>query len=91
MLFTYIVMTALSGSFAKHKSHSVGIVVIPWLFTFYGFCDFGWTPLPFSYSAQILPYHMRLKGLSILLSVQFVAQAFNQWVNPVALNHIQWK
>lgn len=34
---------------------------------------------------------MRLKGLSILLSVQSVAQAFNQWVNPVALAHIQWK
>ena len=34
------------------------------------------TPLPFSYSAEILPYHMRLKGLGILLSVQSVAQAF---------------
>lgn len=34
------------------------------------------TPLPFSYSAEILPYHMRLKGLGILLSVQNVAQAF---------------
>lgn len=34
------------------------------------------TPLPFSYSAEILPYHMRLKGLGILLSVQNIAQAF---------------
>ena len=34
---------------------------------------------------------MRLKGLSILLSVQSVAQAFNQWVNPVALAAIAWK
>ncbi len=29
-----------------------------------------------SYGAEILPYHMRLKGLSIMLSVQSVAQAF---------------
>jgi hypothetical protein len=34
------------------------------------------TPLPFSYSAEILPYHMRLKGLGLLLSVQNIAQAF---------------
>lgn len=29
-----------------------------------------------AYGAEILPYHMRLKGLSIMLSVQSVAQAF---------------
>jgi len=46
------------------------------LFIYYGFYDIGWTPLPFSYGAEILPYHMRLKGLSIMLSVQSVAQAF---------------
>jgi hypothetical protein len=40
---------------------------------------------------RILPYHLRLKGLGILLSVQNVAQAFNQWVNPVALESIGWK
>lgn len=28
---------------------------------------------------------MRLKGLGFMLSTQNVAQAFNQWVNPVAL------
>lgn len=31
---------------------------------------------PVSYGAEILPYHMRLKGLSILLSVQSIGQAF---------------
>ncbi|KAF2104987.1 general substrate transporter [Rhizodiscina lignyota] len=91
MLASYIVITGLSGSFAEHKKHATGIAVIPMLFIFYGFYDFGWTPLPFSYGAEILPYHMRLKGLGILLSVQSVAQAFNQWVNPVALKSITWK
>jgi hypothetical protein len=91
MLASYIVITALSGSFAHSQTHSVGVATIPILFIFYGFYDFGWTPLPFSYGAEILPYHMRLKGLGILLSVQSVAQAFNQWVNPVALAHLAWK
>lgn len=34
---------------------------------------------------------MRLKGLGFMLSTQNVAQAFNQWVDPVALDAIQWK
>ena len=76
MLFSYIVITGLSGSFAQTKSHGVGLAVVPFLFIYYGFYDIGWTPLPFSYGAEILPYHLRLKGLSILLSVQNVAQAF---------------
>lgn len=91
MLCAYIVMTGLSGSFAETGNRNVGIAVVPMMFIYYGFNDVGWTPLPFSYGAEILPYHMRLKGLSIMLGVQNVAQAFNQWVNPVALESIAWK
>lgn len=91
MLATYIVMTGLSGSFAKTPTHSVGIAVIPMMYIYKSFYCMSWSPLPFAYGAEILPYHMRLKGLSIELSVQSVALTFNQWVNPVALQAIQWK
>ncbi|KAK3677010.1 hypothetical protein LTR78_003215 [Recurvomyces mirabilis] len=91
MLCSYIVITGLSGSFAMTKSHGVGLAVVPFLFIYYGFYDIGWTPLPFSYGAEILPYHLRMKGLSVMLCTQNVAQAFNQWVNPVALAGIGWK
>ncbi|CAK7212566.1 hypothetical protein SEUCBS140593_001546 [Sporothrix eucalyptigena] len=91
MLISYVILTGLSGGFATSHNHAVGIATVPMLFIYYGFYDIGWTPLPFSYGAEILPYHMRLKGLSIQLSVQSVAQAFNQWVNPVALASIAWK
>ncbi|KAJ8133245.1 hypothetical protein O1611_g378 [Lasiodiplodia mahajangana] len=90
-LVSFIIITGLSGGFAATGQTATGLATIPILFIFYGFYDFGWTPLPFSYGAEILPYHMRLKGLSILLSVQSILQAFNQYVNPVALDAIQWK
>ncbi|KAK5728536.1 hypothetical protein LTR15_001672 [Elasticomyces elasticus] len=90
MLLSYIVITGLSGSFAQSKDRGVGLAVVPMLFIYYGFYDIGWTPLPFSYGAEILPYHLRMKGLSIMLCVQNVAQAFNQWVNPVALAALGW-
>lgn len=91
MAATYIVMTGLSGSFAKTPTHSVGIAVIPMMYIYKTFYCMSWSPLPFAYGAEILPYHMRLKGLSIELSVQSVALTFNQWVNPVALEALQWK
>lgn len=91
MLVTYIVMTGLSGSFASTPSHSVGLAVVPMMYIFKTFYCMSWSPLPFAYGAEILPYNMRLKGLSIELSVQSVALTFNQWVNPVALKAIAWK
>lgn len=84
MLASYVVMTGLSGSFANNPRHAVGVAVVPIMFIYYGFYDIGWTPLPFSYGAEILPYHMRLKGLSILLSVQSVAQAFVRFSFPAS-------
>ena len=91
MLATYVVMTGLSGSFAHRPSHAVGIAVVPMMYIYKSFYCMSWSPLPFAYGAEILPYHMRLKGLSIELSVQSVALAFNQWVNPVALVALAWK
>ncbi|KAG7107194.1 Lactose permease like protein [Verticillium longisporum] len=91
MLRTYILITGLSGSFDHSPSRSVGIAVVPMMFIYKTFYCMSWSPLPFAYGAEILPYHMRLKGLSIELSVQSVALTFNQWVNPVALEAMKWK
>lgn len=91
MLLSYTIITGLSAGYAHTGRDALGIATIPWLYIFYGWYCIGWTPLPFSYGAEILPYHMRLKGLSMMLSVQSVAQAFNQWVNPVALAAMGWR
>ncbi|KAF5610118.1 hexose transporter [Fusarium subglutinans] len=91
MCVAYTIITGLSGSFAENPSHGVGIAVVPMMYLFKTFYCISWSPLPFAYGAEILPYNLRLKGLSIELSVQSVALAFNQWVNPVALEAIAWK
>ncbi|CVK86008.1 related to hexose transporter protein [Fusarium mangiferae] len=91
MCVAYTIITGLSGSFAENPSHGVGVAVVPMMYLFKTFYCISWSPLPFAYGAEILPYNLRLKGLSIELSVQSVALAFNQWVNPVALEAIAWK
>ena len=59
--------------------------------SYYGFYDIAWTPLPVPYTAEILPFGLRTKGLAIFTSVGTMANAFNQFVNPVALQALEWK
>jgi MFS family permease len=46
MLGTYILLTGLNGSFAHTRNSATGLASVPFLFIFYGFYDFAWTPLP---------------------------------------------
>ena len=59
--------------------------------SYYGFYDMGFVPLPYGYTTEILPYHMRTKGLAIFVAAQNAGNAFNQFVNPVALKALSWK
>ncbi|KAM0748181.1 general substrate transporter [Meredithblackwellia eburnea MCA 4105] len=91
MFFSYVIIMALAATFAiKHNKHA-GTAVVPFLFIFYGCYDFGWTPLPYSYCTEILPFNMRTKGMAIFVATQAVGNAFNQFVNPIALKALVWK
>ncbi|WWC64939.1 uncharacterized protein I303_107553 [Kwoniella dejecticola CBS 10117] len=91
MFCSYAIVMALSAAFAQHHNQSAGLAAIPFLFLFYGFYTLFWTPVPYPYSAEILPYSLRSKGLAIFTSVQNIANAFNQFVNPIALKAIAWR
>ena len=81
----------LSGSYAANHERVVGLAVIPFLFIFFGFYDISWTPLANMYTVEILPYNLRAKGQAIYNITQGLANALNQWVNPIILDAIQWK
>lgn len=91
MLCSYIAITALSGSYASTLKSSTGTAVIPFLFIFYGFYDIAFTPLLVSYPCEIWPYNLRARGLGITLISTQAAIFFNIFVNPIALQAIEWK
>ncbi|KEP46292.1 sugar transporter [Rhizoctonia solani 123E] len=91
MMISYIIVTALSATFDRTSDRATGLAVIPMIFITFGFYDICWTPLPTAYSAEILSYSIRSMGMSLLQVVQALALAFNQWVNPVALEAIAWR
>ncbi|EEU33855.1 uncharacterized protein NECHADRAFT_55927, partial [Fusarium vanettenii 77-13-4] len=91
MLLCYCFIMGFSAGFASTKKSGLGISVIPLLFLYYGFYDIAWTPLPVPYTTEILPFKLRTKGLAIFTSFGTMANAFNQFVNPIALDAIAWK
>ncbi|ETS76806.1 hypothetical protein PFICI_12193 [Pestalotiopsis fici W106-1] len=91
MIFSYAFVMGFSAGFAYTHTAALGIAAVPFLFLFYGFYDIAWTPLNYSYCVEIMPYNIRAKGLAIYLCVQQIANAFNQFVNPIALAAITWK
>ena len=91
MLVFLSTTTMLAGLFAEKHLAAAGTAVVPMLFLFYGSFDLGYAPLYIAYTAEILPFHMRAKGLAIAFSTDAVACFFNQYVNPVAFSAMHWR
>ncbi|TQN64738.1 Lactose permease [Colletotrichum shisoi] len=91
MLISFTIVTALSGSFANTGNAPTGTAVIPFLFIFYLGYDIALTPLMVAYPVEIWPYRLRAKGLTVALMTTIGCIFFNTFVNPVALESIQWR
>ncbi|KAJ5462934.1 sugar transporter [Penicillium sp. IBT 31633x] len=91
MFCSYIIVMGLSAGFANTKQASMGIAVIPFLFIYFGFYDMAFTPLPIAYTVEILPFGIRSKGMALFTSTATLGNAFNQFVNPIALDAIAWR
>ncbi|GJJ08646.1 hypothetical protein Clacol_002865 [Clathrus columnatus] len=61
------------------------------LFAFYLFYDMAYTPMLVAYTLEILPFSIRAKGFSLMNLLVCAALAFNQFVNPWALQALGWK
>lgn len=44
-----------------------------------------------NYMVEILPYGLRAKGLTLGAFVTLVAVFFNQYINSIALDNLQWR
>ncbi|KAK5129161.1 hypothetical protein LTR08_003802 [Meristemomyces frigidus] len=91
MLCAFIIWTACAGTFAKTADAAAGHTVIAMIFIYYVFYNMAWSGMLVGYGAEILPYHIRAKGLTVMFLMVDIALFFNQYVNPIALNHLAWK
>ena len=91
MLCTFIVWTICSAEFQQKGSHGAANAVVAMIFIYYVFYNMAWSGLLIGYSAEILPYNIRAKGMTVMFLMVDIALFFNQYVNPIALDHIGWK
>ncbi|KXS95683.1 hypothetical protein AC578_830 [Pseudocercospora eumusae] len=91
MLCAFIVWTACAGEFAKTGIQAQGNAVIAMIYIYYLFYNMAWSGMLVGYGAEILPYNLRAKGLTLMFLMVDIALFFNQYVNPIALDALEWK
>lgn len=93
MLCCFVVWTALSAINQqrdfKDKALSNGVLAM--IFLYYLCYNIGANGLPFLYITEILPYSHRTKGLNIFSCWMQIILVFNSFVNPIAMDAIDWK
>ncbi|GLB04530.1 hypothetical protein AtubIFM57258_010499 [Aspergillus tubingensis] len=91
MFVSYVLVTALSGSFQSTDNSATGAAVIPFLFIYFsGYC-IALTPFLTSYPCEIWPYRLRSRGLTVTWVATIIGMFFNTFVNPIALDAIGWR
>jgi len=82
------ICTALYTSFTNVAAANASIALI---FIFFAFYDIAYSPLLVAYTIEVLPYQIRAKGFAVMNFTVCVTLVFNQYVNPIALERLQWK
>jgi len=91
MLVAFIVWTVTSAVFQETGLKGAANATVVMIFIYYGFYDIAYTPLLVMYAVEILPFRIRAKGFAVMSFVMALALIFQQYVNPVALDHLGWK
>ncbi|KAL0578960.1 hypothetical protein V5O48_003052 [Marasmius crinis-equi] len=91
MLVAYVIITALAAAFTHTPDKAIGEAFIAVLFLYYGSYSIAWTPLPYLYSAEILPFSIRAKAMAYSGAVSNILLTISVYVNPIILEAIGWK
>lgn len=91
MLAVFASQTLCAGLFNQHHNAAAGNGVVAMLFLFYTFYNLAFNALLYSYPVEVLPYHIRAKGFSILMFAGKAANFINSLVNPIGLEAMGWK
>ncbi len=76
---------------ALNADKNAGNGVIAFIFIFYAFYDIAMSPLLVSYTVEVLPFRVRAKGLMAMQMCVNASLVFNQYVNPIAMDALDWK
>jgi sugar porter (SP) family MFS transporter len=91
MFFAFLIWTVLNARIDPENPHKhMGRAVVGFIYVFNFFYNFK-TGLPLTYTVEILPYGLRAKGTAISVVATSATVFFNQFVNPIAMENIEWR
>lgn len=91
MLAVFASQTLCAGLFNERGNVHAGHGVVAMLFLFYTFFNLAFNALLYSYPVEVLPYHIRAKGFSILMFAGKAGNFVNSLLNPIGLEALGWK
>jgi sugar porter (SP) family MFS transporter len=91
MWVAVICITAGSAVFAKDTNKAAGYSVVVFLYLFSPAYNLGFNGNLGLYIPEILPFHLRTKGLSFFYFVQFSFMILSTFAVPIGLEDIQWR
>ncbi|PMD41599.1 general substrate transporter [Hyaloscypha variabilis F] len=89
MVISFILWTIMAAMYETHNDQqSFGIAQIVFVWIFGIFYSIGFSGLLVAYTLEVLPYHLRAKGVMIMnITVQAIL-ALSAQTNPVAIEHL---
>ncbi|KAL7418331.1 hypothetical protein Q5752_006789 [Cryptotrichosporon argae] len=103
MCAAYICWTICSAIYQKSATNldaagvpigankTAGNGVLGFIFIYYAFYNIALSPHLVSYTVEILPFRIRSKGLMLMQFCVSASLVFNQYVNPIAMDALNWK
>jgi len=91
MLVVFSMWTLTTALFSTLNNTDAAKATIPLMFLFFAFYDIAYTPMLVAYTLEILPFNIRAKGFAVMNITVCLTLAFNQFVNPWALDALGWK
>jgi len=89
MVISFIIWTVMAGLYETHnqaQGFGIGQIVFVWIFGI--FYSIGFSGLLVAYTLEVLPYHLRAKGVMIMnITVQAIL-AISAQTNPIAIEHL---
>ena len=73
MLATFVVWTICSARYTLKHDTGAGNAVVAMIFLYYVFYNMAWSGLLVGYSAEILPYSIRAKGMTLMFLMVDIA------------------
>ncbi|KAH7042072.1 hypothetical protein B0J12DRAFT_762143 [Macrophomina phaseolina] len=90
MIAANVPLVVASARYAEDGSKAAAYATVVLLFLYNAAFNVACNPLIYVYTAELLPYALRTKGLGVQIAVSQAAPAVNNYVNPIALEAIEY-